>query len=80
MKMMRLTGAAVRYNTIIGGSGPGIWLDWEHYGNRVEGNLFHSVLGYSVGVEASPGPNLIANNLSINLRPGWEWFRAAILS
>jgi hypothetical protein len=80
MKLFKLTKATIRYNTIVGGSGPGIWLDWEHYGNRVEGNLLRSVFGYGIGVEASPGPNLIANNLSINLRPGWEWSRAAILS
>jgi hypothetical protein len=80
MKLFKLTGAVIRYNTIVGGSGPGIWLDWEHYGNRVEGNLLRSVFGYGVGVEASPGPNLIANNVSISLRPGWEWSRAAILS
>jgi Right handed beta helix region/Protein of unknown function (DUF1565) len=80
MKVFRLTGAVIRYNTVIGGSGPGIWLDWEHYGNRVEGNLLRSVFGYGIGVEASPGPNVIANNLLIHVRPGWEWFRAAILA
>jgi parallel beta helix pectate lyase-like protein/uncharacterized protein DUF1565 len=80
MKVFKLTGAVIRYNTIVGGSGPGIWLDWEHYGNRVEGNLLRSVYGYGIGVEASPGPNVIANNLLIHVRPGWQWFRAAILA
>jgi hypothetical protein len=80
MKVLRLTGAVLRYNTVIGGSGPGIWLDWEHYGNRVEGNILRGVLGYGIGVEASPGPNVLANNLLTHVRPGWDWFRAAILA
>ncbi len=37
-KMFRLTGCVLRQNTFVGGDGPGIWLDWEHYNNRVEGN------------------------------------------
>jgi hypothetical protein len=80
MKVFRLTGCVIRYNTVVGGSGPGIWLDWEHYGNRIEGNLFRNAWALCVGIEASPGPNLIANNLSINLRPGPVWFREGILS
>jgi hypothetical protein len=80
MKVSKLTGAVIRYNTIVGGSGPGIWCDWENYGNRIEGNLFRNAYAYAAGVEASPGPNLIGNNLSINLRPGPAWFRAAILA
>ncbi|MBM4083094.1 MAG: right-handed parallel beta-helix repeat-containing protein, partial [Planctomycetes bacterium] len=80
MKVFKLTGCVIRYNTIVSGSGPGIWLDWEHYGNRLEGNLFRNAWALCVGIEASPGPNLIANNLSVNLRPGPAWFREAILS
>lgn len=80
IKVFKLTGSVIRYNTIIGGCGPGIWLDWEHYGNRLEGNLFLNGWGFAIGIEASPGPNLIANNVSVDLRPGPVWFREAILS
>lgn len=80
MKLFHLTGCVIRYNTVIGGSGPGIWLDWSHYANRIEGNFFRNAWALCVGIEASPGPNLIANNLSVNLRPGPVWFREAILS
>jgi hypothetical protein len=79
-KFLRLTNAVIRYNTVIAGSGPGIWLDTENYGNRIEGNLLRRVFGYAIGVEASPGPNLLANNLSIGLRPGWDWYRVGLLS
>ncbi len=80
MKLFCLTQSVIRRNTIIGGTGPSIWLDWEHYGNRLEGNM--NINGWSmlIGVEASPGPHLMANNLSINLRPGESWFRSALLS
>ncbi len=80
MKLMRSSGCVIRYNTIVGGSGPGIWLDWEHFNNRIEGNLFRNVWAFGVGVEASPGPTLIANNVCTNLRPGPVWFRWALLS
>lgn len=80
MKLCRLTGGVIRYNTIVGGSGPGIWLDWEHFGNRLEGNLFRHAWAFCIGIEASPGPNLIANNVSVDLRPGPVWFRHALLS
>jgi len=80
MKLFKLTGCVIRYNIIVGGCGPGIWLDWEHYGNRLEGNLFRNAWGFCIGIEASPGPNLIANNLSVNLRPGPVWFREAFLA
>jgi parallel beta helix pectate lyase-like protein len=79
VKVLKMTGAVIRYNTIVGGAGPGIWLDWENYANRIDGNLFVHGFGYGVGVEASPGPNLISNNLSIDLRSGPDWFRAAVL-
>lgn len=79
-KMFRLTGAVLRNNTFIGGDGPAIWLDWEHYGNRVEGNVSLDGTAFCVGIEASPGPNLVANNLSVNLKTGGVWFRHGILS
>ena len=80
MKVFKLTGTTIRYNTVIGGTGPGIWLDWEHYGNRLEGNLSKNGWAMLAGVEASPGPNLWANNLCVDLRPGEVWFRWALLS
>jgi len=80
MKIFKLTGAVVRYNTVIGGTGPGIWQDWEHYGNRLEGNLSKTGWAMLHGVEASPGPHIICNNLSVDLRPGEVWFRWALLS
>jgi hypothetical protein len=80
MKFFRMTGCVIRFNTLVGGHGPGVWLDWEHYNNRVEGNLILDGWGVGVGVEASPGPNLVASNVSRNLRAGQVWFRAGILS
>jgi hypothetical protein len=80
IKLFCLTGSVIRHNTIVGGYGPGIWLDWEHYGNRIEGNRLVNTWGFGVGIEASPGPNLVASNLCIGLRPGPVWFRGGILS
>ena len=80
MKLFRLTGCVIRYNTIIGGSGPGIWLDWEHFNNRLEGNRFLHGWALGIGIEASPGPNLVCNNLTVDLAPGPVWFRWAHLS
>jgi hypothetical protein len=80
MKVFRLTGSVIRYNHIVGGTGPGIWLDWEHFNNRIEGNFLENGWAYLVGVEASPGPHLIANNLSVDLRPAEVWFRWGLLS
>lgn len=79
-KMFRLTGCVLRQNTFIKGDGPGIWLDWEHFNNRIEGNLHLDGNALSVGIEASPGPNVVANNISVNLHPGGAWFRYAILT
>ncbi len=79
MKLFRLTGSVVRYNDISDGFGPGIWLDWEHYNNRLEGNLIHRNWSFGIGIEASPGPNLVANNLIVDMRPGRVWFRWNIL-
>ena len=79
MKLFRLTGCVVRYNRIEDCFGPGIWLDWEHYNNRLEGNLIHSNWSFGIGIEASPGPNLVANNLIVGMRPGFVWFRWGIL-
>jgi hypothetical protein len=80
MKLFRLTGSVIRHNTVIEGDGPAIWLDWEHYGNRIEGNLLVRPTAFGVGVEASPGPNLICNNVVIGTRPGGQWFRYALLA
>jgi hypothetical protein len=79
-KMFRLTGAVLRNNTFIGGDGPAIWLDWEHYGNRIEGNVSMDGTAFCVGIEASAGPNLIANNLAVNLKTGGVWFRHGVLA
>lgn len=79
-KMFRLTGAVLRQNTFLGGDGPGLWLDWEHYGNRIEGNVSVDGTAFLVGVEASPGPNLVASNLCVNLKTGGVWFRHGILA
>ncbi len=79
MKLFRLTGAVIRYNEIADGFGPGIWLDWEHYNNRLEGNLITNNWSFGIGIEASPGPNLVCNNLFVGMRPGDVWFRWNIL-
>jgi len=79
LKLFHLTGSVIRYNTVAGGSGPGLWFDWEHYNNRVEGNLFVDGWAFGIGVEASPGPMLLANNVVVNLRPGQVWFRFGLL-
>ncbi|MFA9478270.1 right-handed parallel beta-helix repeat-containing protein [Phycisphaerales bacterium AB-hyl4] len=82
MKMFDLKHAVIRYNTIRGGYSDfgGIWLDWGHYNNRVEGNLSVNGRASGISLEASPGPLLVANNLVIGLRPGSQWFRAGILA
>jgi hypothetical protein len=80
MKFFRLTGNVIRFNTFVGGHGPALWLDWEHFNNRLEGNLILDGFALGVGVEASPGPNLVANNVSRNLRPGQAWFRGGMMS
>lgn len=80
MKFFRLTGCIIRHNTILGGDGPGIWLDWEHYQNRIEGNYIEGTRSLAVGVEASPGPILVANNVIHNIREGGAWFRYGILA
>ena len=79
MKLFRLTGCVIRYNRIEDCFGPGIWLDWEHYNNRIEGNLIRNNWSFGIGIEASPGPNLVANNLIVGMRPGSVWFRWNIL-
>lgn len=79
IKLFRMTGTTLRHNEVRGVGGPGIWLDWENFQNRVDGNFTHGHWGFGVGVEASPGPNLIANNLSVDMAPGSQWFRAHVL-
>lgn len=80
IKVLKMTGAVIRHNTVIGGFGPGIWFDWENYSNRCEGNLLIEPHGFGVGVEASPGANLVANNIVIGNRPGGAWFASALMA
>jgi hypothetical protein len=82
MKMFRLTNCILRYNIIEDSPSQGIWFDTENYNNRVEGNLIKRCYFYGIGIEANPGPNLIVNNLIVDLKPiGHEnvWFRYGIL-
>ncbi len=79
-KMMQNAFNVVRYNTCIGGLTHGIWFDWTHYNHRIEGNLFIDNLGFGVGTEASPGPNLMANNVVVNHKIRDYWFRAGLIS
>lgn len=80
IKIFRFTGSVLRHNTIIEGDGPAIWLDWEHYNNRIEGNLILRPMAFGIGIEASPGPHLIANNVVVDTRPGGAWFEYALLA
>ena len=80
IKLCTVTGCILRYNNLFGGSGAGIWFDWETYNNRIEGNLLYNLFGYGIGIEASPGPNLVANNLIVDTRPGPAWFRYGLLT
>ena len=79
-KCCNISGCVIRYNEMRGGHGPGIWMDWQNYNNRLEGNRHIDGWGFLVGVEASPGPNLICNNVSINQRPADVWFRFPFLA
>ncbi len=83
MKLFRLTNCIIRYNIVEDSPSQGIWLDSEHYNNRLEGNYINRCYFYGIGIEASPGPNLVVNNLIIGLKPiGPEnvWFRYGILA
>lgn len=80
IKVVRSTGSIIRGNACIGSNGVGIWLDWENFGNRVESNYIHEAYGCGICVEASPGPNLLANNVIVGTRPGPDWFSAAVLA
>ena len=51
------------YNVFDGGAGLAIWLDTDNLDNRLEGNLFLNMHASALNVEASPGPNLMANNI-----------------
>lgn len=79
-KSFKVSGLVFRYNTLEGGSGPGIWLDFETWNNRIEGNLFRDVYRYAVGVEASAGPNMISSNVVAGIRPDPTIYNAALLS
>ncbi len=75
----KMTGSTIAHNTITGG-GPGITLRGENYGIRVDGNTITDPYAWGIGIEANPGPNLIANNLISGLRIGPDWMKAAILT
>jgi hypothetical protein len=79
IRFERMAGSAVMYNTIIGG-GPGIRLAAESYAVRIDGNRIIAPWGFGIGVEANPGPNLVANNLITGLRAGPEWIKAHLLT
>ena len=51
------------YNVYDGGSDEALWFDTENWDDRIEGNIFENFSGSMVNFEASPGPNLIANNI-----------------
>jgi hypothetical protein len=75
----RMTASTIAYNTIIHG-GPGITLRGENYAVRVDGNTISDPYAWGIGIEANPGPNLIANNLITGLRTGPAWMKAGILT
>ncbi len=53
------------YNEWDGGTGLGIWLDTDNFDNRFDGNLFLNIDSSGMNVEASPGPNLMCNNIIV---------------
>jgi len=75
----RMTGSTIAYNTVDGG-GPGITLRGENYGIRVDGNTVTNPYAWGIGVEANPGPNLIANNLITGLNIGPDWYKGHLLT
>ncbi|MEA2002958.1 MAG: right-handed parallel beta-helix repeat-containing protein, partial [Actinomycetota bacterium] len=75
----RMAGSSIQYNTITGG-GPGITLKGDNYGIRVDGNRIVDPWGWGIGIEANPGPNVIANNVVTGLRNGPEWIKAHLLT
>jgi hypothetical protein len=79
VRFERMTGSSISYNTIEG-VGPGITLYGENYGVRVDGNAITDPYGWGIGIEANPGPNLIANNVVTGLRIGPDWFKGHILT
>lgn len=79
IKFERMTGSTIAYNTILGG-GPGITLRGDNYGVRVDGNTITDPYAWGIGIDANPGPNLIANNLITGLRAGEDWMKAGILT
>ncbi len=79
IRFERMAGSSINYNTIVGG-GPGITLRGENYAIRVDGNSITDPYGWGIGVEANPGPNLIANNLITGLRIGPDWYKGHLLT
>jgi hypothetical protein len=53
------------YNVFDGGAGLAIWLDTDNFDNIIESNLFLNMHASAINIEASPGPNLIANNIIV---------------
>ncbi len=53
------------YNEWDGGTGLGVWLDTDNFDNRFDGNLFLNIDSAGINVEASPGPNLMCNNIIV---------------
>ncbi|MDJ0952350.1 MAG: right-handed parallel beta-helix repeat-containing protein [Acidimicrobiia bacterium] len=79
IRFERMTASSITYNTIAG-DGPGISLRGENYAVRVDGNTITDPYGWGIGVEANPGPNLIANNLITGLRIGPRWYKGHLLT
>ena len=79
IRFERMAGSTISYNTI-SGDGPGITLRGENYGIRVDGNRVTDPYGWGIGVEANPGPNLVANNIVTGLRIGPDWYKGHLLT
>jgi len=89
IKTFHNTASVFRYNTAVDNNSLAFWLDWGHFNNRVEGNYARNCEVLGIGVEASPGPNLVCNNVVIDQKglgmvpdkPEWgDYFKGSILS
>ncbi|MDJ0662985.1 MAG: right-handed parallel beta-helix repeat-containing protein [Acidimicrobiia bacterium] len=79
IRFERMAASTISYNTIAG-DGPGISLRGENYGVRIDGNTITDPYGWGIGVEANPGPNLVANNIVTGLRIGPDWYKGHLLT
>ena len=79
IRFERMAASTISYNTIEG-DGPGISLRGENYGVRIDGNTITDPYGWGIGVEANPGPNLVANNIVTGLRIGPDWYKGHLLT